>query len=158
MDNLPNNNNRDKLWAELEADIQARARKKDKNFILKGKWKKFVRTQDGFKIFSVDGAWVRNNLSVIFDHGGHGYVHEFIPLDEIWISTHHFHETKWNQCGCNNIKKNQKVSKNYFDSCVIHEITEFKEMKKGKIFWTAHQIALNKEREIGLLPDPETEI
>ncbi|MBU1935060.1 hypothetical protein KKF04_03310, partial [Patescibacteria group bacterium] len=143
---------RDKLWGKLEADIQSRGNKKDKKFTLKGKWKKFVRMQDGFKVFAVDGTWVRNNLSLIFGHGGHGYVHEFIPLDEIWISTHHYDENKWNNCGCDNIKKNQKVSKAYFDSTVIHEITEFKEMEKGKSYWTAHQIALDKEREIRLLP------
>lgn len=157
MKNFPKNN-RDKLWAELEADIQDRGNKKDNKFILNGKWKKFVRIQDGFKIFAVDGAWIRNNLSVIFGHGGHGYVHEFIPLDEIWIGTHHFHENKWNQCGCSNVKKNQKFSKNYFASCAIHEISEFKEMKKGKPYWIAHQIALDKERGAGLLPDPDTEI
>lgn len=119
---------------------------------------KFVRKQDGIKIYAVDSTWIRNNLSVIFGHGGHGFVHEFIPLVEIWITTHHFHENKWNNCGCKNVKKNQKISKKYFDSCAIHEITEFYKMKKGKPFWTAHQTALDKEREIGLLPDPDTEV
>ncbi|MBT9130992.1 MAG: hypothetical protein DDT40_01091 [candidate division WS2 bacterium] len=149
---------RDKLWKTIEADIQDRGSKKDIKFVLKGKWKKFVRMQDGFKLFAVDGTWIRNNLSVIFGHGGHGYVHEFIPLDEIWISTHHYNENKWSRCKCNNVKENQKVSTAYFDSCTIHEITEFMEMRKGKSYWVAHQIALNKEREIGLLPDPDTEI
>lgn len=150
--------NRNRLWPELEADIQSRENKKDKKFVLKGKWKKFIRKQNGFKIYAVNGLWIRNNLSVMFGHGGHGFVHEFIPLDEIWIATHHFHDNKWNCCGCKNIKKNQKLSKNYFDSSVIHEITEFNEMKKGKSFWHAHNIALKKELEIGLLIDPDTEI
>ncbi len=149
---------RDKLWAEIELDIQKRGWSKDKKLKLSGKWKKFVRKQDGFKVYAVDGTWIRNNLSVIFGHGGHGLVHEFIPLDEIWISTHHYSETKWNKCNCNNIKKNQKVSKEYFDSTTVHEITEFKEMKKGKPYWTAHNIALEKEKKLGLLPDPDTEI
>lgn len=157
MKNFPKDK-RDKLWAELEADIQARGGKKAAGLTLKGKWKKFIRTQDGFKIFAVDGAWVRNNLSVIFGHGGHGYVHEFIPLDEIWIGIRHFHENEWSQCGCKNIKKNQKFSKKYFVSCVIHEIMEFKEMKKGKPYWIAHNIALDKEKEAGLLSDPNTDI
>ena len=145
--------NRDKLWAELELKIQKRARKKDKKFILSGKWKRFVRKQDGFKIYAVDGEWVRNNISVIFGHGGHGYVHEFIPNDEIWIDTHHF-----DGCDCENlVKKVQKVSKKYFDSTVIHEITEFKEMKKGSIYWKAHQISLQKEIKIGILKNPHRE-
>lgn len=157
MKKIPKDN-RGKFWAEIEADIQTRGDKKDKKFAFEGKWKKFIRTQDGFKIFAVESTWVRNNLSVIFGHGGHGYVHEFIPPDEIWITTHHFHENKWSECGCKNIKANQLVSKEYFDSCVIHEIMEFKEMTKGKPYWTAHNIALDKEREAGLLPDPNTDI
>ena len=149
---------REKIWATLEADIQSRGENKDKKFKLSGKWKKFLRMQDGFKVFAVDGAWIRNNLSIIFGHGGHGYVHEFIPLDEIWISTHHYTENKYNECGCGNIKKNQPVSKNYFDSTTVHEITECLAMKKGKSFWISHNAALEKEREIGLLKDPNTDI
>lgn len=133
---------RDKLWTELEIDIQKRGEGKDKKFVLKGKWKKFVRKQDGFSVYAVDGEWVRNNLSIIFGHGGHGYVHEFIPLNEIWVATHHFEN-----CGCSNVKNGQKFSQQYFDSTVIHEIAEFKEMEKGLIFWEAHQIALEKEKE-----------
>lgn len=144
---------RSKFWAKLELEIQKRGNKKDKTFVLSGKWKGFVRKQDGFKVYAVDVDWVKNNLSVIFNHGGHGYVHEFIPKNEIWISTNHF-----DGCDCKNVVKGQRVSKNYFDSCVIHEITEFKEMKKGKSYWEAHQIALQKEIDIGLLKDPYTEI
>lgn len=147
---------RDKTWAILERGIQSRAKDKDKSFILGGKWKKFIRTQSGHKIFSVDGKWIRTNLCVYFGHGGHDLVHEFIPLNEIWISSHHYDEgdSEIAKCGCRVSKKGQKVSKKYFDSVVIHEITECEEMKKGKIYWKSHQIALQKEREIGLLPDP----
>jgi len=132
--------NRNKLWAELELETQKRANKKDRGFVLNGNWKKFVRKQDGFKIFAVDGEWVRNNLTIIFGHGGHGYVNAFIPLNEIWVATHHFDD-----CGCSNIKKGQKFSQQFFNSVIIHEIAEFKEMERGKIFWKAHQIALQKE-------------
>jgi hypothetical protein len=144
---------RDKLWAELELKIQKGSKNKDKNFNLNGKWKKFLRRQGGFKVFSVDGEWIRNNLSVIFGHGGHGYVHEFIPLDEIWIATHHFGD-----CGCSNVKKDKKVSQQYFDSTTIHEITEFKLMEKGKKYWEAHQLSLQKEIDAGILKNPHREI
>lgn len=141
-------------YSELEADIQDRGKDKDEYFQLKGDWKKFVRRQDGFKIFAVDGKWVRDNLSIIFGHGGHGYVHEFIPLDEIWIATHHYDENKWSKCGCN--KGNEPVSKDYFDSCIVHEIEEFNLMKDdGKPYWPAHQEALEAEEELGLLTSPE---
>jgi len=145
--------NRDKLWAKLEMEIQKRGSRKDKKFVLTGKWKRFIRKQNEFNIYAVNGEWVRNNLSVIFGHGGHGYVHEFIPLNEIWAATHHFEG-----CNCSNVKRGQKVSQQYFDSTVIHEIAEFKEMKKGLVFWKAHQIALQKEREIGILKNPYKEV
>ena len=145
---------RDFEWSELEADIQDRGKNKDDDFHPKGEWKKFVRNQDGFKVYAVDGKWVRDNLSVIFGHGGHGYVHEFIPLDEIWCGTHHWDENEWSKCDCD--KGNEPVSKEYFDSCVAHEIAEFEEMKNdGEPYWPSHQKALDVEEELGLLKDPE---
>lgn len=144
---------RNSLWAEIELKIQKRANNKDLKFSLSGDWKKFLRIQDGFKVFAVNGEWVRNNLSIIFGHGGHGYVHEFIPRDEIWIDTHHCED-----CGCAVNEMNQEVSQNYFDSTVIHEIAEFKEMEKGMDFWNAHKIALQKEVDAGILKDPYNDI
>ena len=147
---------RNKLWSVFEKDIQKRARNKDKSFKIYGKWKKFVRTQDGLKVFSVDGKWIRNNLCCYFGHGGHGLVHEFIPMNEVWISTHHYHEgySGINSCNCKVRKRNQQVSRAYFESTTIHEIEEFMQMKKGKPYWQAHNIALEKERKSGLLKDP----
>ena len=146
---------RDPLWAELEKDIQDMSKDKDSAFRLKGSWKKFVRMQDGFKVYAVDGDWVRRNLSVIFGHGGHGIVHEFIPMDEIWIGTRHYHMTDHLHCGCPDVRPNQEVSPQYFDSCTHHEITEHLEMKKGKPYWAAHDIANEAERKLGLIADPE---
>jgi hypothetical protein len=135
-------------------EIQERAKKKDTNFCLSGKWKTFVREYNGFKVYAVDGEWLRNNISIHFGAGGHGLVHEFIPLNEIWVSTHHFIG-----CGCSNLKEaEQPVSENYFDSTVIHEIAEFMQMEKGMPFWKAHEIALEVERKIDLLKDPHTEV
>ena len=139
-------------WAELERDVQKRAVKKDRNFQLSGSWKKFVRKEENLSIYSVDGEWVRNNLNAIFGHAGHGYVFEFIPIDEIWIDTHH----KKN-CGCKRVRKDRKMSSPYFESTVAHEIKEFQEMRKGASYWKGHQLALQKERELGILPDPFTE-
>lgn len=144
---------RNKLWAEIELRIQKRAKSKDRSFVLSGPWKRFVREQDGFKVCAVDGEWVRNNLSVLFGHGGHGYVHESIPLDEIWVDTHHY-----DGCSCKNVKPDRKMSPVFFNRTVVHEITEFKEMEKGKIYWEAHQIALKKETEGEILEDPYREV
>ena len=143
---------RNKLWVELERDVQTRARAKDRRFALTGRWKKFVRNERGFRIYAVDGEWVRNNLSIIFGHGGHGYVHEFIPAGEIWIGVRHPAD-----CGCRNVRGNRGMSWRAFESAVLHEIVERREMGKGVAYWRAHQIALQKEREAGFLEDPYTE-
>jgi hypothetical protein len=148
---------RNKFWVRLEREIEIRAKHKDKNFKLKGKWKRFVRKQSGYSVYAVDGTWIRNNLSAYFGHGGHGLVHEFIPMDEIWISTHHYKEGEYDKisaCGCTVDEDNQPTSKNYFDSTTLHEITECNEMKKGKGFWTAHNLALQAERKSKLLRSP----
>ena len=147
---------RAKLWSQLEKEIQYRAQRKDKSFKLCGKWKKYIRTQEGYKIFAVDGRWLRNNVSVYFGHREHGLVDEFIPLDEIWVSTRHFYEgnSQFAKCPCKVKRRNQKVSKKYFESTIIHEIMECEEIKKRKPYWPAHQIALRAEKEAGLLSDP----
>lgn len=148
---------RNKLWKCLEREIQSRGLKKDDKFVLNGKWKKFLRTKDGYKIYVVDGKWIRSNLSVCFSHGGHGFVHEFIPQNEIWIASHHYDEgpSMVTRCGCTLKKnKNKRISKNYLESTIIHELTETKLMRKGVSYYIAHETALNKEREIGLLKDP----
>jgi hypothetical protein len=143
---------REITWAEIEASVASRAENKDSNFKLTGPWKTFRETNDGFHVYIVDGEWVRNNLSIIFGHGGHGYVHEFIPHDEIWIDPHHI------ECECENVREDRKMSESYIKSTILHEITEYKEMKKGKIFWEAHNIALEAERQAGFLSDPYTEV
>jgi len=148
---------RSKLWAVLEKEIQSRARNKDESFRLSGKWKKFIGKRSGHKIYSVDGRRIRNNLCAYFGHGGHGLVHEFIPLDEIWVSSHHYNEgdSKIAHCNCKIKRNNHRVSKKFFESTLIHELTECEEMKKGKPYWEAHQVALQKEKEIGLLSESD---
>jgi hypothetical protein len=139
---------RDKLWTELEADVQARFPQKDPKFILKGKWKKFYKNYHGFKVYAVNGEWIRNNLSVIYGHGGHAHVHEFIPKNEIWISTRHFKD-----CDCQKKSEKQPMSKAYFESTLLHEYIEYLEMKKGMKYWHAHQIAEHAEEKAGLLKE-----
>lgn len=125
----------------LEKDIQKRAVLKDGSFCLWGKWIRFIKEQLGFQIYEVDGEWVRNNLSIMFGHGGHGYVHEFIPHNEIWIDPYHY-DNNFYVCGCLNIKNKKRATKEFIHDTILHEITEYEEMKKGKPFWKAHQIAL----------------
>ncbi len=147
---------RNPFWFQLETEIQAKAKKKDRSFRLSGPWKKFYRKEGRFMIYAVNGTWIRNNLCAYFGHGGHGLVHEFIPTNEIWISTHHYDEGEedLSKCNCTVRKPNMKASKNYFESTLIHEVREHMEMKKGKSYWEAHNIALDAEREAGFIDDP----
>lgn len=147
---------RGKMWGKMEKEIQSGARQKDGSFVLFGKWKKFVRIESGYKLYQVDGSWIRHNLSFYFGHGGHGLVHECIPLDEIWVSSHHPYEGKgaMMNCTCKMHKKGQKMSDKCFNSTALHELTECNQMKRGKIYWVSHNMALKKEHQAGLLRDP----
>lgn len=145
---------------ELELEIQKAALQKDKNFRLSLIYKKpfrFIREQDGFRIYAVDGEWIRNNLGVRlgdggFEHAGHGFVHEFIPLDEIWVDTHHYGD-----CPCHNVRPDRKTSKRFLETTIIHEMLEFKIMELGIPYKPAHRIALWVEKTIGILKDPYAE-
>lgn len=137
---------------DMEADIQNRATNKDPSFHIEGEWKKHAFDLFGYHVFAVDGKWVRTNLSVIFTHGGHPYVHEFIPMNEIWVGTHHWDEGKYNRCGCS--KDNTAVSMEYFVSCAVHEIVECEQMKHGKPYSSSHSKSLKVEKDLGLLKNP----
>lgn len=142
----------DAAWREMEAEVQSRSLTKDPTFVLCGPWKSFYRHGGRFLIYLVDGSWVRNNLSIVYGHGGHGFVHEFIPLNEIWVSRYHAY------CDCKNITEGQLCSRNFLESTALHEITEREEMEKGVPFVEAHQIALRAEEKAGFLTDPYMEV
>ncbi len=49
-------------------------------------WKRlWVVLSSGVKVFLVDGDHVRNEIEVEYTLGGHHYVYEWIPEDEVWI-------------------------------------------------------------------------
>ena len=138
-------------WSELEKEIQQRSACKDPSFRLIGPWKKFLRVQDGYSVYEVDNEWINNNISIQFGHGGHGCVHEFIPMDEIWVSKCHL------SCECKNAYSGSPMSPKFRDSTILHEIKENKEMKKGEDFWVAHNMALEEEIKAALITTPYTE-
>jgi len=122
--------------AEMEEKIQSLALKKDSKFKLEGPWKKFRGKRSGQKVYAVDFAWVYSNLSVLFHHGGHGYVHEFIPLDEIWVSYNHH-----SSCKCKKIRKDNLLSRANVE--VIYN-TNVKEIKgNGQL---VHSVVLKKSK------------
>jgi hypothetical protein len=144
--------NRVLSYAELEEIIQNSATNKDPNFKLSGSWKTYKGIYSNFNVYSVDGNWIRKNLSIMFGNGGHGFVHEFIPLDEIWIDIKHYEES-----GIENLPKDMIMSDDFTKSTILHEIIESILMRFGINFWKAHNFALDAERLAGILKDPHSE-
>ncbi|MDD5650635.1 MAG: C39 family peptidase [Candidatus Nanoarchaeia archaeon] len=67
---------------EVNEWLDKRRKQADK----KDNWKvPFAELLDGTKIFIVDGDFIRDNIYVDFVLGGHGYVYDFVPKDEIWV-------------------------------------------------------------------------
>ena len=103
---------------DIDSAVRSRWNLKDKNLDISGLPKELIGKKDGFKIYEVDGKWIKNNLDVGFGTGGHGLVHSYIPLDEVWV--YPVTENKW--------------------SIALHEIIEFNLMKKREIkFKEAHK-------------------
>lgn len=147
-DGFPQDERRHLTWNEIEAKVQKVAPQKDASFRLNGPWKTYLKDQDGYRVFMVDGDWVRVNLSIIFGHGAHGYVHEFCPHDEIWIDRCHREDC------CTGTRPGDRCTEAFVESTIAHEILEHQEMGKGKPYWTAHNMALRHERALGYLEDP----
>ena len=103
---------------EIDTAVRSRWHLKDKKLDIGGLPKELIGKKDGFKIYEVDGEWIKNNLDVGFGTGGHGLVHSYIPMDEVWVWP--VTENKW--------------------SIALHEIVEFNLMKKEEMkFKEAHK-------------------
>ena len=52
-------------------------------------WKKFsseyTKIAKGVKVYIVDGDFIRSNINCDYVEGGHGYVYDYVPKDEIWV-------------------------------------------------------------------------
>lgn len=80
-------------------------------------------------VMLVDGEEVRNKISVDFTMGGHGYVYDFVPKDEVWVED----------------------LKSDFDkvATILHELIEKYLMKKYDMdYEPAHQIATKVEYQL----------
>ena len=83
---------------------------------------------DGTKIYIVDGFDLRHHHTE-FELGGHGFVYDYIPKNEIWVE---------------DMKNVEDRRKN-----LAHEIFEYTLMKYGKAgYETAHKCALSMEAAI----------
>ena len=103
---------------DIDNAVKSRHHLKDPKLEIKGLDKKLIEEKNGFSIYEVDGKWIRNNLDVGFGTGGHGLVHSYIPMDEIWVWP--VTEDKW--------------------SIALHEMIEHNLMKdKDMDFTEAHK-------------------
>lgn len=89
--------------------------------------KGFIRNQDGFKIFWVDGELIRDTFDINFLMGGNGYAYNYVPKNEIWIENTMNHDDE--------------------EAIIVHEVTEALLMKnKGLSYEEAHKIATKAEK------------
>lgn len=87
--------------------------------------KRLIDTFDGFKVFLVNGEYVRNNFEIDFTMGSHFHVSSYIPEGEVWLD--------------------DRLSENDLAALVCHEIHELKLMKEGMEYEKAHELATKLE-------------
>ncbi len=90
--------------------------------------KKYIADIGKYKVYSIDARAVRDLYKVDFVEGGHGYVYDFIPKDEIWIES--------------------DIDKKEIKYILKHEYTELKLMRdKNMPYEEAHKKAAEVEYE-----------
>lgn len=101
--------------------------------------KEFLREKDGFKIYLVDGEAVRKD-HITFTMGGHGYVYDYIPKNEIWID------------------ENLKDKPADMEATIRHELFEIKKMRdEGLSYEEAHELANAMEKEVRNEPEQQND-
>lgn len=100
--------------------------KKSYNLPIEVRIKKLAEN-DGLKIFLVDGHKIRHFIDLDFTMGGHGVRYVYVPMDEIWIDS---------------------SNKSEAEQIIVHEIHEFKLMKKGMDYGKAHESASIEEMKV----------
>jgi hypothetical protein len=133
-------------WAELERWIAERASKRDPDYRPAGNWRTFLRKEGEFSVYTVNAEWVYNNLTVQFGHGGHGYVHECIPLDEIWVAKCHTGDCAYQEEEREAHRIGKEIDAHERDCIIVHEIAECLTMQRGDSFWVAHNKAMEVEQ------------
>lgn len=83
------------------------------------------RLDNGITIWIVNGKLVRTFLRVEFVAGGHEYVYDFVPKDEVWID--------------DDILTSERPF------VILHELFERNKMKKGMEYLPAHRLASRLE-------------
>ena len=92
-------------------------------------YKKEIGKFQDITLYLVKGEEVRNKIAVDFTMGGHGYVYEFVPKDEVWID--------------------DRMSPFDIGCTIIHELIErLIMMRDGLEYSEAHEIATNFEYKL----------
>lgn len=117
-----------KLWKKMKYSEARKIICKKFRQQAEGKLELTIKTEEkeGFLIRYVKGAVVRRYLDPKFLLGGHGYVYDYIPKNEVWIDDAQD-------------KREMKYS-------LTHELYEANLMKKGMDYNSAHDFALAAEK------------
>ncbi len=82
--------------------------------------------ENGVHVWLVNGRLVRSCYDIDFTEGGHDYVYEFVPRDEVWID--------------------DDIHDNENGFVLFHELHERNLMAKGMDYDAAHEDASRLER------------
>lgn len=89
-----------------------------------------IDPKDRLKIYLVNGNEVRKD-HIEFTMGGHGYVYDYVPKDEIWID------------------ENLKSKPEDMEATIKHEVFEVRKMRdEGLDYDTAHELANQVEKKV----------
>jgi hypothetical protein len=99
---------------------------KKRNGKTKNIYIELYQKMDDINIFIVNGKTVRDLYYAGFTGGGHGYVYNWIPKNEIWIDAN--------------------LNTKDIEPTIVHELYERNIMKKGIDYEIAHTLALDVEK------------
>ena len=87
--------------------------------------RKKIGRVDGYDVVLVDGEAVRDHVHIDFTQGGNPARYGYVPKGEIWVEA-------------GRQRKDQAAT-------AVHELIETREMKRGKSYGKAHDVALERE-------------
>jgi hypothetical protein len=93
-------------------------------------WKKL---ESGLSVWIVNGRLVRSVFDIDFTEGGHDYVYEFVPLNEVWID--------------------DAIEENERGYILLHELHERNRMSRGWPYSKAHDESSHIEYRCRHHPD-----
>jgi len=89
-------------------------------------------SNDSLKVWLIDGELVRDLYDLEFVEGGHDYVYQFIPVNEVWLDN--------------------DLAPGEYPFVLLHEIHERYLMATGKTYSQAHRSASSIEHQARLAP------